>query len=123
MSKNKKLCLRLVREGESHVTAEQVWEAARKEVPGIVMATVYNNLNALAAEGLISRVQIANTKDRYDRTLSPHFHLVCDRCGSMRDLMELPVPTEQMDLLLEGDRYSLELIAHHICKSCQEAPL
>ena len=115
------MCLSLVRAGDSHVTAEQVWEAAKKTHPGIAVATVYNNLNALAQDGIISRVQVANAKDRFDKTVTPHYHLVCDGCGAMQDLMGLPVPTEEIDRLLDGDRYSLELIAHHICKSCQEA--
>ena len=59
-----------------HLTAEQIfWEMKRRH-PAIVMATVYNNLNALCAQGAIRRLRLEGQPDRYDRTIR-HDHMIC----------------------------------------------
>jgi Fe2+ or Zn2+ uptake regulation protein len=119
MTKQRELILRLVREGDSHKTAEQIWQAAKREMPSIVMATVYNNLNALADAGEIARIRVANGPDHFDKTLHRHFHLVCDKCGKMCDLSAVIDPTREIEEKYGIRVNAMELNAHYICKECE----
>ena len=76
MTKQRELILAIVRDNPSHLTAEDVFDLARQQMPTIVRATVYNNLNYLSENGLIRRVRMHGGPDRFDGVLEPHEHLV-----------------------------------------------
>jgi len=120
MTKQRDLILQLVRAGDSHKTAEEVYREARAVMPGIVMATVYNNLNALAAAGMITRIRVADGPDRFDRTVRPHYHLICDGCGALRDIPDCAI-RDQLERLCGTPIRSLDLNAHYLCESCRAA--
>jgi Fe2+ or Zn2+ uptake regulation protein len=119
MSKKKDFLLELVRRRPVHLTAEEIYLLAKAELPSISMATVYNNLGALAAEGKIRRIHIVGQADRYDRSTSPHEHMVCDRCGEIRDLS---IPNFAQALTAETGEavLSYELNIHYLCQTCRE---
>ena len=85
MTKNGKMIMEIIYASEEHLTAEQIFLRAKEQAPRIVLATIYNNLNALVAEGMVRRVKLDGSPDRYDRT-TRHDHLVCDRCGRLTDV-------------------------------------
>ena len=68
-----------------HMTADEVFEAARRRLPGISRATVYRNLGLMERDGQVRRVRMANAPDRFDRVLAPHEHIRCSRCGELQD--------------------------------------
>ncbi len=118
MTKQRKLILQIINASCDHPTAEEIYNRALAEMPGMVLATVYNNLNALVAAGQIIRLHTADGADRYDRAEHPHGHLVCDRCGSIRDV-ELP----QNFVTHASRRWGvspglLEVSGHVLCANC-----
>ena len=111
-------------EGEHvHLSAEQVHAAARRAVPEVSLATVYNTLNELVAMGEISEVRLANGTTRYDPKVGPdHHHLVCEGCGLTFDVE--PIGVEGLSLP-RAERYgmtvdSLEVVFRGRCSSCAE---
>ena len=44
----------------------------------------------LIEQGLVRKIRFGSTFDRFDANVEPHYHFVCERCGSITDL-ELPV--------------------------------
>lgn len=56
------------------------------------MATVYRNLNILAAQGLVRKIDFGSTFDRFDANTRPHYHFICERCGS---ILDLPLPIDE----------------------------
>ncbi len=118
MSKQRTLILDIVRSSCRHMTAEEIWLSAKEKMPSIVMATVYNNLNALAASGEIARIRVADGPDHFDKTVPPHFHLVCDKCGEMADILGMYDPTEDIERLTGMKPLFVELNAHYICPGC-----
>ena len=119
MSKKKDFLLDLVRRRPVHLTAEEIYLLARTELPSISMATVYNNLGALASEGKIRRLHIVGQADRYDRSVAPHEHLVCDACGCIADY-EMPDFTRELAARIGCDIRSYELNIHYLCQTCRE---
>ena len=69
-----------------HPTAHTVFESLREEMPTISLRTVYQTLNDLVALGEIQQFDVGTGAARFDPTIGPHHHLVCTRCGAMRDV-------------------------------------
>lgn len=77
---------RLLHGNAAHPTAESVYEAARSEMPTISLKTVYQTLNDLAEMGEIQALDLGTGSGRFDPNVDAHHHLVCERCGKVRDL-------------------------------------
>jgi Fe2+ or Zn2+ uptake regulation protein len=69
-----------------HPTAEQVFMRAKKAMPEISMATVYNCLDALVQSGLVREVNVDPTAMRYCPNMEDHCHFYCDECGGVYDI-------------------------------------
>src|SRR5437868_10412349 len=91
LTKQRQAVMRVIRESRGHPTANEVLERARRILPGISFATVYNSLRYLRNEGLIGEVRFGTDAARYDRKLTRHDHAVCGECGKLVDL-DLPSP-------------------------------
>ncbi|MEG0547042.1 MAG: transcriptional repressor [Oscillospiraceae bacterium] len=81
----KELVLKLVQSMKNHPTADEIYDEVIKKCPTISKATVYRNLNNLADDGVIRRVEVANAPDRYDFTTTEHCHFLCTKCGKIFD--------------------------------------
>jgi Fe2+ or Zn2+ uptake regulation protein len=74
---------------DTHPTAEQVFQAVRREIPNISLATVYKSLETLVAARLANKIADADGPARYDCRSDRHYHLRCLKTGQVRDL---PLP-------------------------------
>lgn len=117
MTKQRALILRLIRESRQHLTAEQIFLQAQKELPGIARATVYNNLIRLAEEGEIRKITFCGQTDRYDKSNIPHIHLICDGCGNVADHPSEGLK-EEMENRLGFPINEYELAIHYKCPEC-----
>lgn len=120
LTKQRQAVLQVIRDSDSHLTANEVFEDARRILPGISFATVYNSLRFLKEHGMIGEVRFGNDAARFDRKLARHDHAICSHCGKLVDL-DLPIPQE---LLRKGERLSkfkadsLEVILRGVCPDC-----
>ncbi len=93
-SKQRNLILNILSSTDTHPTAEWIYGRAREEMPGIGVATVYRNLNALAEAGEIQTIIAPDNIRHFDYRTDDHWHLACQKCGRVRDLT--PVSEEQV---------------------------
>ena len=100
------------------MTAEQLYLELKKTEPKIVQATVYNNLNALCQEGLIRKLSIEGSPDRYDKILR-HDHLICKMCGALSDVTFQDMTGDLEKQLGEGI-LSYDLKVFYLCPKCRE---
>lgn len=107
----------LIQESKDHFTAEEIFLKLKQEYPKIVLATVYNNLNALCKEGEIRRVEIAGESDKFDRN-TRHDHLFCSVCGKVTDILFSDL-TEQIESQIESSIEFYELRVRYICPECK----
>ncbi len=84
-SKQRELVLHTVEQLCDHPTAEEIFDKAAPECPGLSLGTVYRNLNSLVEAGMVRRVSIPGRADRFDHTLCWHSHLYCTACGGVVD--------------------------------------
>ena len=112
------LVLEAVRAMDFHPTAQQVYDSIAAGYPGISRGTVYRNLNQLADEGIIRRVQVANAPDRFDHTAYNHAHFKCSNCGAVCDYA-LSRGVEPEDSLNPGLTVSdYDLVFSGVCSLC-----
>lgn len=117
MTKQREAVYRVVRENPRHMTADEIFESARVRLPGISRATVYRNLGLMERDGQVRRVRTVGAPDRFDRTLAPHEHIRCSRCGELQDVMlgDLQALFEQR---LGRKVLSFELNVSALCDAC-----
>lgn len=112
----------MIREADEHLTANEVFEDARRILPGISFATVYNSLRYLKQEGLIGEVLFGNDATRYDRNLTRHDHAICNNCGKLVDL-ELNIPDDLLRAAARRSKFkpeSIELTLRGLCPDCSK---
>jgi Fur family peroxide stress response transcriptional regulator len=75
-----------------HPSADQVYEALHRRLPGLSRTTVYRVLETLVEAGFARKVQHADAIARFDPVVERHHHLVCEGCGALVDLDDAAVP-------------------------------
>ena len=71
---------------KDHPTADVIYMNVRQRNPNISLGTVYRNLTLLADIGEIQRIRVGDGMDHFDADISPHYHFICNECGSVIDL-------------------------------------
>jgi Fe2+ or Zn2+ uptake regulation protein len=121
-TKQRQAVFQVIRESDAHLTANEVFEDARRLLPGISFATVYNSLRYLKNEGLIGEIRFGTDATRYDRKLTRHDHALCNNCGKLVDL-ELSIPVgliEEASDLSKFRAESIEFTLRGLCPECSE---
>lgn len=123
LTRPRQAILAYLSEADSHPSAWEIYQESRKAYPGLTLATVYNTLTVLLRTGLVKVLEY-RLQSRYETKLTPHGHLICVRCGRIRDL-ELPAPWNPEDLVTTQDfqalDYRMEIFG--ICRECQGCDL
>ena len=117
MTKYGRAILNIVENSRSHLTAEQIFQALRRSFPTVALATVYNNLNRLWAEGRVRKLSVEGMPDRYDR-IARHDHLVCRGCGKLADI-DLADLTELLQQQAGVPILSYDLKLIYLCDACR----
>ena len=118
MTKQRAIILEIIRSDKCHHTADEIFKLAKERLPGISLATIYNNLKALEEDKLIRRITGEKTSDRYDSSYIPHGHLVCEVCDRVRDFNIEGFEKMISDAIGE-DFSSYELKVRCICEECR----
>jgi Fe2+ or Zn2+ uptake regulation protein len=71
---------------DEHPSAEQVLARARKSVPMLSRATVYNTLNLLVAKGLLRQLTLAEGRVVFDPKMERHHHFIDETTGRIYDV-------------------------------------
>ena len=119
MTKYAEQILDLVLRSAEHPTAEQIFWQMKQENSKIAQATVYNNLNALVADGKLIRLPQPGSPDRYDNT-PRHDPLICTRCGALTDFRFTDL-TRDIESALGARIRSYDLRIHYVCPACRKA--
>ena len=109
--------LNIVNASNEHLTAEKIFFEMKKKFPGIVLASVYNNLNMLTRQGSIRKVSLEGQPDRYDK-IKKHDHLVCRTCGKLADF-EFGDLTENLVGQLHSAIFEYDLKVYYECPECK----
>lgn len=118
MTEQRRLITEIIQMTDGHMTAEEIYLAAREQMPCIAMGTVYRNLGLMERAGEIMRIPLTDAPDRYDRNTHMHEHMLCRKCGTLEDVA-LPGLLEVMNSMTEMKIESYALSLHGICSACR----
>ncbi len=121
-SKQRQLIIDTLIKNPVHPSAEVIYNMLKPEHPELSLGTVYRNLNLLAEMGVIKRVQMEIPQEHYDGNTECHYHLVCNKCGGIVDIM----PDDTCGTLKSGietkDGHYIDdqcVLFHGLCQKCR----
>ena len=122
LTRQRKVVFDVVHSGDHHPTAAEVFEAARKSLPGISFATVYNSLRYLKEQGMVREIAFGNGASRYDRETDRHDHAICSACGKLVDF-DLPGTVALTGAAARASSFqaeSVHLTLVGLCPKCRD---
>ncbi len=113
-----------IRSSTAHPTAEEIYNAVRRDFPSISLNTIYKSLDAFEKAGLVSKFVIGDRGNyRYDFTTESHVHHLCRDCGCVADI-EPPAGDDLRALLRrireDEDRIEVDRIEIHLLGRCAD---
>ena len=107
---------------KTHPTAIELYDIVKKRLPRIGLGTVYRNLELMAENGMILKLEVGGTQKRFDATTENHYHIRCSGCGKVDDI-DTPVMNELVREAANSTSY--EILGHHVefsglCPTCQK---
>ena len=122
MTNQREMILEALRNSDSHLSADELYEKVRQRIPRISLATVYRNLEILAELGIVAKLEIGGRQKRFDYDVSDHDHIYCIVCHRVdnislhRERIPAMAPEQESGYTVTG--YRLEFAG--ICPKCRE---
>ncbi len=70
-----------------HGTADDVYEAVRRDIGAVSRQAVYDALSVLTEKRVLRKIQPAGSPARYENRVGDnHHHLICRECGATVDV-------------------------------------
>lgn len=120
ITRQRKAILNYLAATDAHPSAQQVFQEAKKDYPGLSLATVYNTLETLARIGLIKVLDFQAADNRHETNLAPHVNLICTVCGKIQDFEQgstIHMNKVKKELGFEVKGFRLEY--YGICSECR----
>ena len=117
MTKYERAVYEIVTASHGHLSASEIYDRLKSNMPRVVRATVYNNLNKLTEAGIIRKISMEGMPDRYDAVYK-HDHLVCNQCGKLTDISFDDI-TSSLKTQLGQDFLFYDLKVYYVCPDCR----
>jgi len=122
--------LDVLSDSKEHLSADEIYNLAKKKNPDIGLTTIYRTTDILSAQGLLHRFDFGDKRARFELSDSPkghHHHLVCTKCNRIIDYDDFI--DDEVKLLKQTEsklskKYNFSIENHLIqfygtCKDCR----
>jgi Fur family peroxide stress response transcriptional regulator len=117
-----RLCVLDVLENHGHVTLEDIEKYTKTKFPTLSLSTIYRNINEMVKKDILSEVKLTNKKEYYEIKKEKHAHLVCTRCGTVKDFMiDEEDIIKNIQLQTDDKILNATISFDTICKECLSA--
>lgn len=116
------LVLEAIEVSNDHISAEEIYSRARIKYPYMNISTVYRTVELLKELGLVTETDLGSGRLLYHAaSKAHHHHLVCQKCGKVRDVDSYVFQHLQHEIMADYDfNASLEHMAiFGVCKNCR----
>ena len=113
---------KLLAESHSHPTAADIYGEIKGQYPSLSLATVYNTLETLVAQGVVNALgQAGDGRVHFDPHTEPHINLACVICHQIVDLPSQFVAQmdDEISHLSGYDLLGARVLYYGICPECQ----
>ncbi len=112
----------LIAEPDTHLSADEIVDHVRHQLPDVNPSTVYRTLDLLVDEGLLLRTDLGADRAYYEPAHEhPHHHVICERCNEVAHIHDHvlgDVPTR----IETATGYTLstrEISFYGLCPTCR----
>ena len=122
MTSQRALILEIIRRGEGHLDADEVYRQAREKQPRISLSTVYRTLQTLKKLGLVEELHFDEEHHHYEiKSSIEHHHLTCLGCGQV---VEFQYPLARLIKRNVAETKDFEIVGTELhmsgyCSECQ----
>jgi Fe2+ or Zn2+ uptake regulation protein len=95
---------------EEHPSADQVFARAKKALPMLSRATVYNTLNLFCKKGLLRELVLSEGKVVFDPNLERHHHFVDQGTGRIHDIPWTALDVKRVERLQGYDVHDYQVV-------------
>ena len=74
---------KILLDNKGHLTAEEIYEKIKPEVPAVSLATIYKTLSFFKRKGLLNELRIKFDKSCFEARNDFHHHFFCRECGKI----------------------------------------
>ena len=104
-----------------HISIDDLFLAIRKKFSSISLATLYKNVHTMMDVSLIREVKIPGHKTKYEIEKESHAHIMCKRCGELKDLpMDPQALLHASAGLSDYKTEDISVVVSGICPACQK---
>ena len=119
VTRQRTIILEELRKANIHPTADEIYHIVRQRLPRISLGTVYRNLDLLAEQGKILKIESAGSSKRFDGDIRLHQHVRCQKCDRVADIMlPMRVPDARHIILRGFTIIAVRLEFDGLCDAC-----
>lgn len=124
MTSQRASILAIIRQGQGHLDADEVYRRARQKQPRLSLSTVYRTLHKLRQLGLIEELHFDEEHHHYEiKPPTEHHHLLCLSCGKV---IEFKYPLARLVKKNAIEAKDFEITGSEVrmtgyCADCQES--
>ncbi|MBQ4132633.1 MAG: transcriptional repressor [Desulfovibrionaceae bacterium] len=119
LTKQRKIILEELANMTCHPTADELYQVVRRRMPNISLGTVYRNLDFLAEQGQIAKIEYSGNQMRFDAYLDFHQHVRCIKCGAVGDVFAGVKPPRVCNMDVPGFTVTGARVEYDgICDKC-----
>jgi len=115
--------LDIIRRGQGHLDADEVYRRARKKQPRLSLSTVYRTLQTLKELRLVEEVHLDEMHHHYEiKASKEHHHLICLGCGKVVEF-ECPMSLKMREDVSRENGFeviSTEIRMTGYCPNCRQ---
>lgn len=125
LTPQRKIILNYLITHHTHPTVEMILDDLQKHDDSISLATVYNTVKLLVNYNFVIELKNGDGSTHYDYFGHPHYHVVCDNCGKITDVMDdkfYDIAKELARVTRKNTNYLVtrsDVEVHGICPDCQ----
>jgi Fe2+ or Zn2+ uptake regulation protein len=121
MTPQRMAILHVLHHSGRHLSPGDIYEEARKELPGITETTVYRTLEFLAENGFSRSAHMGNGHLVYEIAQHEHHHMKCRGCGMEVEVEHAPLEGlySQLEKLTGFKLDSSHMTFFGLCPDCQ----
>ncbi len=101
---------------KKHVTAEEIYAAARKKRIPVSLATVYNTLREFTGAGLLREIVVGKSRSYFDNNIDTHYHIYDEKTGKVQDFPAKFVRITRIPRTFGGRKIKRINIIIRLCK-------
>jgi len=102
---------------ETHPSADNIYQALKKDMPTLSKTTVYNTLKTLVKHNILKELSLFEHEIRYEYNQDQHIHFKCIECKKVYDI-DKKYKCYKNEIIQGHQVIDHQVILKGICKHC-----